>query len=251
MKVLMTGSSGQIGFELGNHLSSEGIVITTLGRRAASPEFDNYSWSLGMSPKPHSLEGVDCLIHLAWSTTDRGPLDFHLNVGGSRKLIELSKILGIKVINISSLSALNPESMYGKAKEMVEKSNSDGINLRVAKIEDQNNLKKQSFLKKLIRRLIIVPTPRSLTVQVVELDKVIHEITKFLKEDFNPGIYTLSYETYRFEEYLKKYHQLKIFYVPKSLLNYLFICFNNSGSRKGKILYDRWLSLVSTDRALG
>jgi hypothetical protein len=251
MKVLITGSSGLLGIELANHLSSEGIVVTTLGRRAVSSEFENYSWSLGMSPKPESFLEVDCLIHLAWSTTDRGPHDFHLNVGGSEKIIELSKILGTKVINISSLAAINPKSMYGKAKENVEKSNFEGINLRIAKIENQNDLKRRSFSQKLIRGLIIVPTPRHLNVQVIEMDKLLNEITKYVKGDLDRGIYTLPCETYNFRDYLKKYHNLKSFYVPKSALNYLFIILDRTGSRKGRLLYDRWLSLLSTDHALG
>jgi len=251
MKILITGSSGKLGRELVNHLSSEGIVVTTLGRRATSSEFDNYSWSLGMSPKPDSFVGVDCLIHLAWSTTDRGPIDFHLNVGGSRKLIELSKLMGVKFINISSLSALNPESMYGKAKENVEKSNFDGINLRIAKIENSNYVKRRSFLQKLIRRLVIVPTPRNLTVQIIEMDKVLNEITKFVKGELKPGIWTLPYETLDFGDYLKKYHDLKSFCVSISVLNCFFVGFSKTGSRKSRMLYDRWLSLVSTARALG
>ncbi len=83
------------------------------------------------------------------------------------------------------------------------------------------------------------------------MDKVLNEITKFVKGEFNPGIWTLPYETYEFGDYLKKYHNLKSFYVSISVLNCFFVSFSKTGSQKGRVLYDRWLSLVSTARALG
>jgi dTDP-4-dehydrorhamnose reductase len=250
MKVLITGASGKLGSELANHLASEGIHVTTLGRRALNRRFENYPWSLGMSPKPEAFIGVDCLIHLAWSTKDRGLLDFHLNVGGSSKLLEMSNAMGVKVINVSSLSTLNPTSMYGKAKEFVEQSNSNGINLRVAKIENTDQFKNLNYMYKLFRKFSIIPVPGDLSVQVMEMDKVLEEINTCVVENLNPGVYTLPYESYSLGEYLAKYYGLKSFCIPIALVNYFFIACNFSRSRKGKLLYDRWISLFSTDRAL-
>ena len=183
MKVLITGASGKLGSELANHLAREGFYVATLGRRALQSRFENYSWTLGMSPKPEAFIGVDCLIHLAWSTKDRGSLDLHLNVGGSSKVFEMSNAMGIKVINVSSLSALDPESMYGKAKQLVEQSNLNGINLRVAKIENLNHFNNLNLMKKLFYRFSIIPVPRDLTVQVVEMDKVLEEISNYVVEN--------------------------------------------------------------------
>jgi dTDP-4-dehydrorhamnose reductase len=250
MKVLITGASGKLGSELANHLASEGVHVTTLGRRALNSRFENYSWSLGMSPKPEAFIGVDCLIHLAWSTKDRGLLDFHLNVGGSSKLLEMSNAMGVKVINVSSLSTLNPTSMYGKAKELVEESNANGINLRVAKIENVNHLKNLNSMQKLYRKFSIIPVPGDLSVQVIEMDKVLENINDCVMANLNTGVYTLPYESYSLGEYLAKYHGLKSFRIPTILVNYFFVACNFSRSRKGKLLHDRWISLLSTDRAL-
>ena len=219
MKVLITGGSGKLGSELANHLSSQGIGVATLGRRNLSSKFRNYSWSLGMTPTPDAFLGVDCLIHLAWATKDRGLLDFHINVGGSRRLFEFAEIVGVKTINLSSLSTLNPNSMYGKAKESVEQNNLNGINMRFAKIEFPTEFIEFSFLEKFMRKLVILPVPKDLSVQVVEVGRVLEEITYYVRRDLNPGTYTFPSEKYDLKHYLKKYHGLKSFPIPMHLIN--------------------------------
>jgi hypothetical protein len=250
MKVLITGASGKLGSELTNYMASKGIHVTTLGRRNLNSKFENFPWSLGMSPKPEAFIDVDCLIHLAWATSDRGSFDFHINVGGSRKLLELSNAMGVKIINVSSLSTLNPVSMYGKAKESVELSNSFGINLRVAKIENINFLENLSLLQNLIRKFIVIPVPGDLSVQVTELDKFLEEILGYVEGNQNPGVYTLPYKSYSLGDYLTRYYGLKSFCIPISLVNYFFTSCNYSRTQMGKFLHDRWISLCSTDRAL-
>jgi hypothetical protein len=249
MKVLITGGSGKLGSELANHLSNQGICVATLGRRSLSSKFRNHSWSLGMIPKPDAFLGVDCLIHLAWATKDRGLFDFHINVGGSRRLFEIAEIVGVKTINLSSLSTLNPKSMYGKAKESVEQSNLNGINLRIAKIEFPTELIELSSVEKIVRKLIVLPVPKDLSVQVVEIGGVLEEITYYVKRDYNPGTYTFASEKYDLSSYLKKYHGLKSFPIPINLINSFFAFCKFSRTRKGSLLHDRWTSLVSTDQA--
>jgi dTDP-4-dehydrorhamnose reductase len=250
MKVLITGGSGKLGSELANHLSSQGICVATLGRRSLSSEFRNYSWSLGMTPRPDAFFGVDCLVHLAWATNDRGLFDFHINVGGSRQLFEFAEIVGVKTINLSSLSTMNPNSMYGKAKESVEQSNLNGINLRVAKIEFPTEFVELSSIKKVARKLIVLPVPKDLSVHVVEIGRVLEEITYYIKGDFNPGTYTFASEKYDLSHYLKKYHGLKSFPIPMYLIKSFFTFCKFSRTRKGSVLHDRWASLLSTDQAL-
>jgi hypothetical protein len=250
MDILLTGASGQLGRELTDFLLGTGNRITTLGRRAIDGEIRNYAWSLGMSPNPQAFTNVDCILHLAWSTIDRGDYDFHLNVGGSAKIVNVSKLSGIKLINFSSLSALNPSSSYGKAKELVERTNSNGVNLRIAKIEKVFIMKDVSFFNKLWREIIFIPIPIGLSIQVTEIDHMLEEIEKYIKGDWDPGVYTLSYESYGIGEYLKKYHGLRSFPIPKSVVGFFFSCCKFSRTRKGKILYDRWISMVSTDKTL-
>lgn len=250
MKVLFTGASGRLGNKIVSYLSDNEIEVRTLGRNTTNSDFENYSWALGMSPNPQSLVGVDCIIHLAWSTTDRGDYDFHINVGGSSKIIESSVLSKVKIINISSLSVLNPISNYGKAKKSIEEINREGINLRIAKLEEPFLINSTNFINRILRQFIFIPIPRGLSVQVAEIDQILGEIGNFVREDSIPGIYTLPYESYKLDEYLKKYYGLRSYKVPKILIDIFFNCCNSSRTRIGHLLYDRWVSLVSTDQVL-
>jgi hypothetical protein len=250
VKVLITGGSGKLGSELVNHLSTQGISVVTLGRRVVNSKTQNYSWSLGMTPKPEAFVGVDCLVHLAWATKDRGLFDFHINTGGSERLFEFANIVGVKTINLSSLSTLNPISMYGRGKESVERSNLNGINLRIAKIEKPTEFAELSSVEKFMRRLIFIPVPTDLCVEVVEIGQVLEEITHYVKGDLEPGTYTVPSESYVLSDYLKKYHGLKSFPLPTCLFNGFFALCKFSRTQNGSVLHDRWASLVSTDRAL-
>jgi uncharacterized protein YbjT (DUF2867 family) len=250
MNVLVTGASGRLGRKITNGLRDNGVGVTTLGRKALDSETPNYSWSLGMSPNPQAFEGIDCVLHLAWSTRDRGSKDFHMNVGGSSKVIEASILLGIRTINFSSLSVLNPTSNYGKAKKIIEEINESGLNLRIAKFEESFFVNDHKRAMKILRKLVLIPIPRGLTTQVVEIDQLLKEIVKYTRESSSLGIYTLPYETYEFGEYLRKYHGLRSFYVPKKLVETFFACCKFSQTPQGNLLYDRWVSLISTDQAL-
>ncbi|CAN2228368.1 NAD-dependent epimerase/dehydratase [Candidatus Nanopelagicaceae bacterium] len=250
MNVLVTGASGQLGQRIVSYLLSNGIHVSTLGRNKISDKIANHPWSLGMSPNPQSFKDIDFILHLAWSTKDRGDLDFHLNVGGSAKIMEASRLSGIKMINISSLATINPISHYGKAKKIVEELNLDGINLRIAKIEDSTLSRSENLIKRSVRKIIFLPIPRDLSVQVIEIDNALNEIIKFIEGNHAPGIYELPFNTCTLRAYLKNYHGLKSFAAPTFLLKVFFYGCQSSRTRIGKVAYDRWVSLISTHQAL-
>jgi hypothetical protein len=250
LRILLTGASGQLGHKITNCLQNYGIEVTTLGRKPINSRTLNYSWSLGMSPNPQAFVGIDCVLHLAWSTTDRGDYDFHLNVGGSKKIFEAADLLRVRIVNFSSLSVINPMSRYGKAKNTVEDANLRGLNLRIAKLEEPFFKSDLHPAKNILRKIVFIPVPRGLGIQVVEFDQLLSELIKHIEETSIPSIYTLSYERYELREYFKKYHGLSSFYVPKRIVSAFFICCKLSRTRYGNLLHDRWLSLTSTDQAL-
>lgn len=250
MRILLTGASGQLGHKITNYLENYGIKVTTLGRKPINSRTLNYSWSLGMSPNPQAFVGIDCVLHLAWSTTDRGDYDFHLNVGGSRKIFEAADLSRVRIVNFSSLSAINPLSSYGKAKKTVEDANVRGLNLRIAKLEEPFFKSDLHPAKNILRKIVFIPIPRGLSIQVIEIDQLLSDLIKHIKETSIPSIYTLSYERYELGEYIKKYHGLSSFYVPKRVVSAFFICCKSSRTRYGNLLHDRWVSLASTDQAL-
>ena len=250
MRVLVTGASGQLGHKTINYLQNYGITVTTLGRKPINSKTMNYSWSLGMSPNPQAFVGIDCVLHLAWSTTDRGDYDFHLNVGGSRKIFEAADLSRVRIVNFSSLSAINPLSSYGKAKKTVEDANVRGVNLRIAKLEEPYCNSDLHPAKNILRKIVFIPIPRGLCIQVIEFDQLLSELVNHIKGTSIPNIYTLSYERYELREYIKKYHGLSSFYVPRRIVSAFFICCKSSRTRYGNLLHDRWVSLASTDQAL-
>ncbi len=121
MNVLVTGSSGYLGRALVQQLIAEGHSVTNLGRHnLETSNSDHFNWTLGQSISPKAFERNDVLVHLAWSTLSRTTADFHSNVGGSEQLIKSAHNHGLRVVFVSSISAMNPISSYGKAKSLVE-----------------------------------------------------------------------------------------------------------------------------------
>jgi hypothetical protein len=250
MNVLVTGATGQLGRKMTIYLLQNQVGVRTLGRKDFDSKTPNHTWSLGMSPNPGAFVGIDCVLHLAWSTKNRGNHDFHLNVGGSSKIIEASNLSRVRVINFSSLSAINPISSYGKAKKNIEEVNSSGLNLRIAKLEEPFFMHDLQLIEKILRKILFIPIPRGLSIQVMEMDQLLEESIKYINSSIDRGTYTLPHETLEFGEYLSKYHGLRSIYVPKKIIDLFFICCQASRTSRGKLLFDRWLSLVSTDQAL-
>jgi dTDP-4-dehydrorhamnose reductase len=250
MKVLLTGASGKLGKRIESHLLSSDISVSALGRVGPNSNVKKYSWALGMSINPAVLHDVDCILHLAWSTTDRGNHDYHLNVGGSSKIIEAAVMSGTKIINFSSFSAINPISKYGEAKKSVEEANPRGLNLRIAKVEYPFTFGQRGLKARVWQGLIRVPIPKDVRVPVIEIDELLDEIMQFINSDLKSGTYTLPYKEYGLDSYLLNYHGLRSFMVPKILVGKFFQFCSLTSTRQGKLFYDRWLSMVSTDQAL-
>jgi hypothetical protein len=250
LNILLTGATGQLGNAIADFLSNQGFSIRTMGRKQTKIDFDNYAWTLGMYPDPNAFLNIDYIIHLAWVTNERGNQSSHLNIGGSAKVFEAARLAGIKVINISSLSAVNPISIYGATKLSVEKMNSDGINLRIAKVEFLNTSLEFGFFRRIIRSLIFVPIPPEVRVFVAEIDDVFVEILTILSSNFVPKTYSLPNEPYDLNNYLKKYYGLNSFLVPRKLLDVFFMLCKKSHTRLGELVHDRWISLITTCSAI-
>ena len=94
-------------------LRNDGHEIVRFGRKSA-----DVLWTLGVYPEPEVLSELDALIHFAWSTRDRTH-DAHLNIGGTWRLAQLSKIVGVPFLFISSVAAQS-QSRYGQSKLKAE-----------------------------------------------------------------------------------------------------------------------------------
>jgi nucleoside-diphosphate-sugar epimerase len=108
----MTGASGVLGSPILKKLE-ENFTVVKLGRSDG-----DYPWELGVELDPTDFLGIDAVLHLAWSLSDREN-DFHKNVGGTAQLARFAKELGIPFIFVSSIAALG-DSYYGRSKRQAE-----------------------------------------------------------------------------------------------------------------------------------
>lgn len=132
MKIAITGANGGLGSLLRKSLEDDHEVIT-FGRRHS-----DFAWSLGVVPSPEQLEGIEAIIHCAWSTADRKK-DLHLNIGGTGVLSMVAKESHIPFLFISSVAAMS-QSFYGHAKRQAEDLvlENHGTCLRIGLVKESN-----------------------------------------------------------------------------------------------------------------
>lgn len=124
MKIGITGGSGYVGSKLQAYLSTTNHNVCQLGRDDSKFGEENYiSFSLKEGTNQDVLEGVDCIVHLAY---DFSPSEWEqikkINVGGSKKLFNAAEKSDTHLVQISSLSAYKGcKSDYGRAKLLIEK----------------------------------------------------------------------------------------------------------------------------------
>jgi dTDP-4-dehydrorhamnose reductase len=132
MKIALTGANGGLGSLLRKSLENEHEIIT-FGRHHS-----DFAWSLGVVPSPEQLEGIEAIIHCAWSTTARKE-DLHLNIGGTGVLSRVAQESQIPYLFISSVAAMS-QSFYGRAKLQAEALvlENHGTCLRIGLVKESN-----------------------------------------------------------------------------------------------------------------
>lgn len=132
MRILLTGASGHLGKLLVANLGNE-FDFVRLGRNDG-----DFEWTLGVIPPPEILEGVDAIVHLAWSMKDR-KADGHKNIGGSHLLAQCAGTARIPFLFISSVAVLG-KSNYGNSKREAEKliASENGSILRIGLVKNVN-----------------------------------------------------------------------------------------------------------------
>lgn len=246
MKVVVTGATGFLGKNVVDFLHESGFEVTTLGGNSSDHEIPDTPWTLGMYPDPHAMANASVLVHLGWITRERSSIAYHRNVGGSQKLFEAAKLSGTHVINISSLSAINPVSDYGSQKLEVELLNTAGLNLRLGKVEHYPSVGHRPFWN----RFLPVPTSNEILVHVLFLNAFLEELSRVLRQPPLIQTMTLISESCSLQTYLQKYHHCSSIKLPIKFLDLVFTMIRLQNFSHGNRLYDRWLSLKSTPRVL-
>lgn len=116
----VTGASGYVGARITEFFQLAGFQVLRLGRDRRR---DNRFFELGATVGPALLHGVDVLVHCAYDPRARTAAeDEHVNVRGSRLLLDAARQAGVRrIIFISTVSAFEKcQSFYGQGKYSVE-----------------------------------------------------------------------------------------------------------------------------------
>jgi hypothetical protein len=248
MRILISGAGGQIGSALVTDLIRDNFEIYTLGRTEIEGTHKHFNWTLGMSPSSESLEGVDWIVHLAWDSSARESGNYHLNIGGTKLLLESARLANVPVVIISSYSCFNPVSGYGKAKVDIEVLNHHGINLRVGKIVNRRSDLKTAQMK--FKSYPLVPSPNNVNVHVIFLDELVVSIRSLLKSRQVPQTIVIPSYTYSFKAYLEEFHCVKSFEIPNTIFDWCIRILEKTRIPLLKRLADQWKSVYSTSRVL-
>jgi hypothetical protein len=247
MNILLSGSSGKIGTELLQILRLKGHNVRLLERTPKNEDPNSVGWTLGLDPDPSVFENIEILIHLAWVTNSRNSESQHLNIGGSAKLFEMANIAKVKVIFISSYAANHPSSIYGKAKLKVENYNTNGVNIRIPFIVESEN--SQHSLERPIKNLIkMTLSSKSIYVQISEKREACLAIEAALS--FEGNLLTLDSRIISFTELLNKHLGIKTIEVKIEYINLFMNVLKNIKSAKINVIYDRWVSLITSSNAI-
>lgn len=247
MNILLSGSSGKIGTELLQILRLKGHKVRLLERIPKAEDSYSIGWTLGLDPDPSVFENIEILIHLAWVTNSRNSESQHLNIGGSAKLFEMANIANVKVIFISSYAANHPTSIYGKTKLKVENYNTNGVNIRVPFIVELEN-SQRSLDRSRNNFIKLTPSSKSIYVQILEKREACLAIEAALT--FEENLLTLDSRIISFTELLNTHLGIKTFEVKIAHIQMFMNVVKKLKSAQIKIIYDRWVSLITSSNSL-
>jgi len=116
MKVLIAGGAGEVGRYLVGHLSRQGNEVTVMDR-VTKPEIElNRSITylqgdlMDAAFVKKSIQGIDVVIHLAWSFADDSATIFGEDIKGHVNLLEAASSAGVRHLTYTSTA-----TVYGRA----------------------------------------------------------------------------------------------------------------------------------------
>lgn len=185
--IAITGASGYVGGMISTEFAPEGVL-----RLVRRPKLENdVTWNFAMSAQELTEKltdkNVTHIIHTAWDMRSSRLDELQYTaVAGSARLLDTAKVIGAKLIFISSISAFaGARSAYGKAKLQVEEAviRSGGIVLRLGLVVGTGEGGMLGGLRLAVRRARFIPmigngsTPQYLLPQAALL-KALHAAVK-------------------------------------------------------------------------
>ncbi len=122
-KIGITGANGFVGSELVRCFFEKGWNVTALVHQMPEKPIEGIlyvAYELGSEPESGTFSGLDVLVHCAFRMDARG--NEELNVGGTKKLLSVSRENAVsQIIFLSSMSA-KPDAIsdYGKQKYLLQ-----------------------------------------------------------------------------------------------------------------------------------
>jgi nucleoside-diphosphate-sugar epimerase len=248
VNVLVTGSTGYLGRALVRQLVAEGHSVTNLGRyNLEVANSNNFNWTLGQSIPSKAFEQNEVLVHLAWSTLSRTTADFHSNVGGSEQLIKSAQKHGLRVVFVSSVSAINPTSSYGKAKFLVEEMLGDRDSIiRVGLVQGNSTSLDSMQNSGLIRFLPFIVVPGgNLSLCTTSVASFIQaSIFVILGEDMNKETLVID-QVEKLKKVVSRSSNKPIISLPAKFSLIVLKCVSRV-SQRGRNMYDAFVGLMSS-----
>ncbi len=125
LRVAITGAGGFLGSALTRRLLAAGAEVHALSRRPTTiPRVLWHAYDLGGPlPAPNFFEGVDAVVHAAFSMDGAGPTLEQKNLAAAEQLHAAVRRHGKHFVFISSMSAhAGAVSSYGRAKWAIEQT---------------------------------------------------------------------------------------------------------------------------------
>jgi nucleoside-diphosphate-sugar epimerase len=237
-KVVITGANGFLGSNLCTFFVQKGWQVNALVHRLPQvqiPGISYCSYELSGNPDEKYFEGADYFIHCAYARATKGQDAYHMNIEGTKKLLEASRKYGIKNIFISSVAARKDAlSVYGKQKYACEGlfNRPSDLILRPGLILGNGGLfgQMREYLQK--SRLIPLISGGKQPMQTINVNDVAIAIEKCLQKELSGTLILASSEkltTKEFYKFLcKSIHTRPIFIsIPYSIL---YFCLSISES---------------------
>jgi nucleoside-diphosphate-sugar epimerase len=166
LRIAISGAGGFIGSHLERQFRSLGHTVVPLCRKGPSGAGEWIQFSLGEEVTPESLRGFDVLVHCAYDfRTSNVEEDRRRNVDGSIRLLNAAHRAGVRaIVFLSTLSAYDGcKSRYGKGKLETERAVTKigGFSLRLGFVYDDSECGLAGSLRRLVRRLPVIPIPGS------------------------------------------------------------------------------------------
>jgi nucleoside-diphosphate-sugar epimerase len=189
----VTGANGYLGNLISNYIEDKGYTVYRLVHSfsdSVNKSKKNIQFSLGSNENLSILQKVNVLIHCAYDFNLKRWNEINkVNVIGTKKLFEMAKSCGTKIVYISTMSSFKDcASKYGKAKLTIEKEafKFNGVVLRPGLVFGKSSGGMFGTLKGIVlkNKLIPIISGVSSRLYLIHEDDLVKSVYSICKKDY-------------------------------------------------------------------